>query len=452
MRTIGVLMMLSLVGCNKSTPAVAAVPPKPTAISIVAPERGVIRRVIEQPGVIQADEETQLMAKLPGYVQRVFVDIGQHVSGPKFDMHSNEAGGGQVLAILAVPEMEQEAKQKQAMIVRALAEVEQGRKGVIAAEANVATKESLAEEARASHAKAQAQVDRWQSEAVRVAELVAARVMDAQTRDETINQLNGAVANLGEAKAKVISAEAAIRKARADHGKAEADVKAMEASVEVSRADARRVEALLGYAMIRAPYSGVVTARKVNTGDFVAANGERAWLFTVARIDKVRVVVQVPEADAGLIKEKMPVELTIAALRSPAVNGTIARTSWSLQPGSRTLRTEIDLLNGDERFRPGMYVTAKIRADLPAEWTLPVAAIKTGSDPHCFLVQNGKAVRIPVQVGRSDGQRVELLKVRRSDAAEWSDPTSADRVAMPAAGLVSGQQLDTVATVGRQTP
>jgi hypothetical protein len=86
-----------------------------------------------------------------------------------------------------------------------------------------------------------------------------------------------------------------------------------------------------------------------------------------------------------------------------------------------------------------MYATVRIRADIPADWVVPVAAVTTGENAHCFLVQNGKAEKTPVQLGRSDGQHIELLKLRRDDL--WSDVTSADRLAMPVAGLVNGQEL-----------
>jgi HlyD family secretion protein len=437
------LVVAALVGCGKTPPSPnGAAKSSATPITIVSPEKGVIRRVIEQPGTIQPDEETQLIAKVPGYVHRVAADIGQRVKGPKIDTRGREVELGQLLAELAVPEVVAEATQKQALVNQAEAEVEQGRKGVIAATATVATAEALVEEAKAGLAKAQANVDRWQSESNRVTGLVSSGVIDAQTRDETMNQLKAAEGTMAETKARATSAEAAVRKARADHGKAEADVKALQAKVEVSRAEVSRVEALLSYCKIRAPYDGVVTTRKVNTGDYVGTSGERAWLFTVARLDPVRVVIAIPEADAGLIEEKMPVELKIPSLRQPVAKGTIARTSWSLQPGSRTLRTEIDLANPDGRFRPGQFATARISVELAAEWTVPLAAVtKSGDASYCYLAQDGKAVRVAVQTGRSDGQRIELLKLRRGASADWSDFAASDRIASPAAGLVNGQNV-----------
>jgi RND family efflux transporter MFP subunit len=335
-----------------------------------------------------------------------------------------------VLAELVVPELVQEANLKKAMIQQAQADVDQYHKAVTSAEANIATMEAAVVEARALR-------QRWESESNRIACLVKSGTIDEQTRDETGNQFKAAGA-------RVASAEAAVRKATADRDKAMADVRSAEARVEVARADTLRAEAMLGYAKIRAPYDGVVTWRKVNTGDFVQpAGGPGDWLFRVARLDPVRVVVAVPEADAELVKEKAQVKLTIGALSGPSLSGTVARTSWALEAGARTLRTEIDLPNKDDRLRPGMYVYAQITNQLAEGWTLPTSAVgKQGDSTVCFLIEGGKVVRTPVQLGRGDGQFIEVLKRQRlGSPLVWEDFTGNETVAARAAGLTDGQSV-----------
>jgi RND family efflux transporter MFP subunit len=290
--------------------------------------------------------------------------------------------------------------------------------------------------------RAQALYDRWQSEANRIAGLVQTGVIDAQTRDETLNQFRAAEAGRNEATAKVASAEAAVTKARADRDKAGADVAAAEARREVARAEVRRLAALLGYARITAPYDGVVTRRAVDTGDFLPAAAGKQGVFTVARLDPVRVVVQVPEADAGLVHEGLPVRVTVQALGGPELAGTVTRTSWSLEPGSRTLRAEADLPNPDGRLRPGMYVYARVTSELPAAWAVPATAVgRAGDDYVVYLAEGGKAVRTPVQVIRGDGQFTQVRRFRKPGAPDWVDFTGAEAVATPAAGLSDGQPV-----------
>ena len=81
---------------------------------------------------------------------------------------------------------------------------------------------------------------------------------------------------------------------------------------------------------------------------------EQAGLFGVARMNPVRVVVSVPEADAGLVAAGQDVRLAVQAVEGPEQTGKVVRTSWSMEPGSHTLRTEIDLPNEKGFLRPGM--------------------------------------------------------------------------------------------------
>jgi HlyD family secretion protein len=426
-------------GCDPSVPVPRGVSaPSATVVGVARPRRQALLRAVEQPGAIQAYEETQLFARVPGYVRlfhdrdgRIIHDIGQKIRGPKFDPSGKHVvEPGEVLAELLVPELEQETNLKHAMIRQAEAEVEQTQKAVAAAEANIATLEAAVVEAKALK-------ERWESEWKRFVSLAKSGTIDDQSRAETLNRFQAAAA-------RVTSAEAAVIKAKADRDKTKADVRSAEARVDVAKADALRAEAMLGYAKIRAPFDGVVTGRKANTGDLVQpAGGPGDWLFKVARLDPVRVVIAVPEADAELVTQKAEVKLTVPALSGPTLRGVVARTSWALEAAARTLRTEIDLPNKDGRLRPGMYVNARIIHQLPEGWTLPTSAvIKQGDAAICFVVESGKAVRTPIQIGRSDGQYIEALKRQKPGSPPvWEEFTGNETVAARASGLTDGQAV-----------
>jgi RND family efflux transporter MFP subunit len=428
-RFVGFTMLLATFGCGgPETPTPTQPTGSPPAVSVVSPQRKSLKRVVEQPGTIMAYEETELFARLPGYVRlprdtdgKLLSDIGHKVRGPKLDASGKEEEPGEVLAELMVPELEEEANQKRALVLQAQADVEQASKALAAATANITTTEAVVLEAKALQ-------ERWESESKRVAALAGRGILDLQVKDETMNQYKAAGA-------KVLATEAAVLKAKADRDKAQADEKSAKARIGVAQAEQRRLEALLTYSKIRAPYDGVLTRRKVNTGDFVQPGGKGEWLFTVARLDPVRVVVSVPEADADVVLDKGEVKLTIPALSNTAVSETITRTSWALEPGSRTLRAEIDLANKNGRLRPGMYVYARITGPLPEAWTLPTSAVvKQGDGMVCFLVQGGKTVRTPVQVGRVDGSLIEVHKWQKPGSTTWEPWTGQEVVAVKAAG------------------
>lgn len=441
---LGVFALATATGCNRQPPvAGGAAPATAPAVTVVKPEKRPVNRVVEQPGTVQAFEETVLYPKFPGYVRALAADPDK-ADRPVYDRLidiGSRVNKDQVLAELAVPELEEEFKQKEALVRQSEAEVVQAKKALAASAAGVVAAKAHVAETKAGLTRARALYDRWQSESDRVSRLVTGGVIDTQTKDETLNQFKAAEATRAEATAKVTSSEAAVAKAEADQDKAAADVVAAEARLDVAKADVRRVDALRGYTRVKAPYDGVVTRRAVNTGDLVTADAKHG-LFTVARIDPVRVVVNVPEADAGLVTIGQVVKVTLQAVSGPPTVGRIVRTSWSLEPGSRTLRAEVDLPNADAKVRPGMYVYARLTAELPAEWSVPVAAVgKVNDEAVIYLVEGGKAVRVAVQLIRGDGQFTQVRKYRRGNSAEWVDVTGDEDVASPAGILSDGQVI-----------
>ena len=184
----------------------------------------------------------------------------------------------------------------------------------------------------------------------------------------------------------------------------------------------------------------MVTARHLDVGHFLQPSGTLSPLFVVTRMDPVRIFVDVPEADAPLIRDKAEAKVRVQALRGGEFTGTVTRTAWALDPKSKTLKTEIDLPNPDGLLRPGMYAYAYITAMLPAAWTLPTTAVvRQGEVTVAFTVRDGKSVRVPVQTGASDGTRVELLKCQRGTT--WENPTGQETFILMVAGVSDGQAV-----------
>jgi HlyD family secretion protein len=435
------LSMLPMLGCDRK-PAQPAGPPAPAAqqIMVVKPEMRPVKRVVEQPGTVLAFEETALHANLTGYVDALEEDPDKK-DRPQYDRNidiGSRVKKDQVLARLAVPELEEEFKQKTALVKQSGAEVVQADKAHLAAEAAVVAAVAMVTEAEAGIERAQALYERWQSEVSRIEKLVADGVDVRQTLDETKNQFKAAGAARKEVVARVASANAAVKKAEADRDKAVADVDAAKARLEVAKAEASRVDALRSYTKIKAPFDGVVTRRAVTRGDFVKG-GDKTPLFSVARTDPVRVVVQVPEADAGLVAVGQEVRLTLQGGVEATEVGKVTRTSWSLEPGSRTLRTEIDVPNEKGGVRPGTYAYARLTAELPAAWSIPAAAVgKVNDEPVMYLVEGGKAVRVPVQLLRGDSQFTQIRRYKKHGASDWTNVTGTELIATPASALADG--------------
>jgi RND family efflux transporter MFP subunit len=391
-------------------------------VETVRPERRTIQRTSDQPGQVEAFEETPLFAKIAGFVQHVNADIGDKVKE------------GQVLAELSVPEMEQELKQKEAMIRHATAEVAQAEAAVKAATAAVGTAQAKVTEAEATAKRSEAEYKRWKAELARIERLAAENAIQKKVVEETQSQFLAADAARDEVAAKIESTKAAHAEAGAKLAKAEADVAAAAARVAVAEADRGHAEVMLQYAKITAPFDGVVTERNIHTRHFIANAGSREPLFVVVRSDPVRVFVDVPEKDATLVNAGSRALVRVQALGGKPVEGAVTRSAWALDRTSRTLRTEIDIPNTAGTLRPGMYASAAIVVEEHrGVLSLPASAILRQADRSvCCYVQGGKVVRKTISVGLSDGTWVEVLSGLTGDE---------DVVKANAASLTEGQAV-----------
>jgi HlyD family secretion protein len=413
------LGFLLLGGCQSSSlaePEQAAGP----AIRVVAvpPTRKTLRLESVQPGQIEAFEHTPLWAKLPAYVEKLHADIGDRVEA------------GQLLADLGIPELEAELHQKEALVAQADAGIQQAAAATQAADAAVATAQAKISEAEAGNIRAEGDLARWKSQFARISQLVTSGSLDRKLEDETRDSLQSAEAARAEARAKVQSAKAILAEKTAETAKTKADQALARARLRSAQADLARQKALLQYAQIRAPYAGVVTERNVVRGDFVQPAGSMTAkpLLAVARIDLVRVFVDVPEMDSPSVEAGRVGYVNVQALleRDRKVAGTVTRTSWALG-ANRTLHTELDLPNPDGLLRPGMYATAHIvLQERPGAIVVPRSAVVgAGKQAACWTVHDGRAVRTPIALGLQVESEVEVVSgLKAGEAVIQSPPGS----------------------------
>jgi HlyD family secretion protein len=443
---LAALLVAAAGGCSKVPPGSAgpkanegAAATPAVAVAVIKPQRTTLHLAIRQPGSIQAFEQTPIYSKLAGYVRQWRVDIGDRV-------HK-----GDVLAELWVPEMEVELRQKEALVQQGEAEIRQAQQTAAAAAASLRSAEARVKEAESGRLRAQAAYRRMQSQYERLTRAGQSGVLDKDAVEETRYAFEAAEAGLGEVEARVKTAETSREESAAQLGKAQADISVAEAHLRVARANRDQVQAFLEYARLTAPFDGVVTRRNVDTGHFVqpATGGKSEPLYVVERRDSVRVFAEVPEADAGWIHKGDKGRVRVQALRGREFATEVARTSYSLDRTTRTLIAELDLANPSDELRPGMYASAPITADCPNVLTLPVAAVAVQGDvmqgyqSYCYLVVKNRAVRTLVQVGRSDGQAIEVLKRQKAgNPAVWEDFTGEETVAARTAGLADGEVIE----------
>ena len=341
-----ILLAVLAVGCSKKPPeqtsSVSSVP----QVQVVKPERRNITSTLEQPGFVQAYEQTAIYSKVSGFIRHYYVDIGQRVKK------------GDPIVEIFVPELQEEHQQKVAQVELDRQMVEQAQQLVMVAESKVQTATAQIEEAKANVGKYQADIVRWESEVQRLTEMVEQQVVDGEILDETQKQLSASQAGHDAAEATVAARQAAKASAAADLGKAKIDVETARAQVKVAEADERRTAALLAYTKVTAPYDGVITVRNANTGDYVhAATGDESTaqaspMFVIASDNTVRIFMDVPESYARYVHEGTRAEVRVDSLSGLEIKAAVTRTSWTVREKTRTLWVEVDMPI-EQRRSPG---------------------------------------------------------------------------------------------------
>lgn len=445
-KSVAIVACLAAIGCGKSASSSAPKSDAPAgSLTVVKPEKKSLPKFIDQPGTVLAFEESPLFAKVAGFVKKYHVDIDDRVTGPRFDKDGKVINPTEwtILAELSIPELDDDVRQKQALVIQIEAEREQAVAQENVGKASFEASEAVVKQAEAALKGAVANFNRWQSEDARIAKLVKDKVVDPQTADETHNQFLTASAAKDEAEAKVTAAQKAAARSKSEWDKAKSDVNAAAARVNVAKAECDRARSLADYRFIRAPFDGVVTKRKADPGKFVfPAGSEKAEpLFVVMSVDKVRIQLEVPEADAGLVHKGAPATVKTPDSKTPEFKCEVTRTSHALDPASRTLRVEIERANDKPRLKAGTYVNVRIAAPMPAAWVLPMNAVVKQADVIvCFRHEGGKAVRMPIRIGRSDGAFTEVIQKQVGDT--WVDWTGDEAIlAGPTGNLKDGQEV-----------
>lgn len=308
-------------------------------------------------------QEVDLDAKVAGYVQNIYVDIGDHVRA------------GQLLAVLEIPELQDQVDQARATVQRSQQEIERAGYQL--------------KQAQASYAAAHLEYTRLKEVMNTQPNLIAQQeIDDAQSKD------------LASA-AQVSAAKSALAEAQDQ--------------LSVAKANEDRVTAMYSYARITAPFAGVITKRYADTGTMLQAgtssHTQAMPLVRVSQNDLLRLTVPVPESVVPDVRVGMPVQVQVPSLKKTYA-GRVARFADQVDFSTRTMRTEIDVKNPRYELIPGMYAYAALVLEHRQKvLSVPVQALDRQGDEVSVLrvTANHKLERVTIGIGLQTPERVEVL-------------------------------------------
>jgi RND family efflux transporter MFP subunit len=191
---------------------------------------------------------------------------------------------------------------------------------------------------------------------------------------------------------------------------AEAKLKPAEAQVALGNAEIKRLQTLQTFKEVRAPFAGVITDRHVDPGELVTAGSttNTSPLFSLMSVDKIRVLVDVPQNSAPDVKQKMAATVTFAGRDFP---GTVERTSGSIDKSTRTLRVEVVVPNPEHALLPGVHVQVALQqARNQPQLQIPASALlfRSKGPAVAAIAPGGKVNYKDVHITRDSGDVVEV--------------------------------------------
>jgi membrane fusion protein, multidrug efflux system len=204
-----------------------------------------------------------------------------------------------------------------------------------------------------------------------------------------------------------------------------------QASLAAADANIRRLEELASYRKVFAPFAGVITKRNVDVGALITSgNSAQQLLFNVAQTSPLRVFVSLPEAYSVGVKPGLTAWLDVAEYPGRKFTGTVTRTAQVLDPGTRTLLTQIDVPNADAALMPGGYASVHLKMTVAAErLQIPVNAMLFRAEGvQAVVVDDQNITHLKsITIGRDFGTTVEVLQ--GLSATDWVVMNPSDSIA-----------------------
>jgi RND family efflux transporter MFP subunit len=330
-----------LSGCGRAQKDSADNPANAPHVAVVKAARANLSDNLEIASELLPYQEISVYAKVSGYIKKLYVDWGTHVRQ------------GQLLAVLEIPELQQQVDLDQAAARRSESDLARARDELSQAESSY-----------------------------NVAHLTYSRLAGVQkTRPELVAQ-----EEVDIAQGKDLEASAGVSAAK------DSLAAAVEA-LAVARAALEKDKSMYSYAQITAPFDGVVTEIDAYTGALLPAGtssnkGDQA-LCRLSQNDLLRLVIPVPERAVADVHVGDTVAVRVSTTNQ-TFDGKIVRFSDQIDMDTRTMHTEVNVPNPKFLLVPGMYATVQISLDtVPNALAVPVQAVQSsGENRGTVLVVN----------------------------------------------------------------
>lgn len=371
----------------------------PISVTVAKTEVRNVPAYIQATGSLIADETSDIAPKVAGKVSNVAVDVGDFVSH------------GSVIAKIDDSDARRELAAARARVKQAVAAVRQA-EARLGLEPNGRFNASSIPEVRsaaAAHEQAQAELRQAEANEKRYRELVETGDVPMMTYEQYRTNRDTARARANSARQQL---EAQVNAARQNNQA----IASAQAAVEAAQTEVGTAQQALADTVVRAPFSGFISARPVAVGEFVST---ASVLATLIRSNPIKIQIQVAEADVPAVSIGRGVSVQVDAYKDRSFSGAVTAISPAIDPTSRSAVVEASIENSDNALRSGMFGTARITKEGGGTGVfVPRSAVHTDQATQSYrafvIVDNVAKLRV-VQLGPEEGTHVQILNGLNAD-------------------------------------
>jgi RND family efflux transporter MFP subunit len=309
-------------------------------VRVAAVRAGESKITVTLPATTTAFEAANIFARTSGYIEKRYVDIGDHVKT------------GTLLADIIAPELDHQITQ---------------------AKATLAQNQATLQQTQASRELAQV----------------------TNSRDSKLVTQGWLTLQQGDNDRLTLQAQ-------------QAAVSVAQANIAAQEAQIRVLEQEKAYQRVVAPFDGVITQRNIDNGSLVTSGS--TFMFTLQHPDVIRTQIFIPQDEAFGVAPGVDAVVRVPEIPDRGFPGTVTRIASALQPGSRTLLTEVDVPNPDGALSPGIYCTVElfIPRKTPSMIIPSEAVVFDENGLHVAVVDNGTVRLQKIHIARDFGTEVEV--------------------------------------------
>jgi RND family efflux transporter MFP subunit len=361
----------------------------------------------EATGTLSSDAQADVAPTIAGKIVAVNFDVGSYVQKGDVLVKLDDRD-----ARIRLEQAEAQLEQQRRAVRQAEANVEQAIANLRQTQARLGVKDGETFDINkfSQVISVTAQLELAEKELRRAERLLESGDISQAIYDQRKSQRDALLGQMAEARSNAAVAIRAINTAEAAVATAKTQVNNAKAAVVTAETQVDQARKALSDTIIYAPFSGYISERNADLGEYITPNAPNTKLCTIVQTSVLRLKIDIPEQSISKVSIGQSVSLQTSAYPDRKFAGRVARVAPGVNPQSRTLTVEAEIENTGGLLKPGQFATVRITQSKPAPAVMiPTAAVRADGDANkVFVIKDGIANERLVQTGLLENDFIEI--------------------------------------------